>query len=447
MNHTDAGNGIRIGIIGAGPAGLMTALALEHYCAGQPLSITILDRNKSALDYPGVEYGIQARACHALERINQLEQALCRANPCSKITFYNARIGKHFRPVRSNPTYTRAVVRQEFLGDVEKLLHSTEVCRCRFVDKVTPSVDGSVIVEGKIEGSSGRFSECFDLLVAADGVHSIVRQSLFPETATTYDRGFSCIYMLIEGDATNAPSGFLERANSGTSELIMGHFSTLTMFPLGKGRLALGIGLDHHAKESLWARNNLSPDVEWKSIPARLKRAIAIQLASDSGDEMFVKALDLVPDWDSYKIYLWAMRDTDPLPRPYTDTGNLILIGDAAHAIMPTIGMGASLAIEDAEHLATLIADVIAKLDRIETFRTSARQKVFPAFARSRYPVWRELVSRSRVAAERNFIGVGRRRRFAIGSQIPNNVLSRIVSSVEWLLEKVDIIRRSSGAL
>jgi salicylate hydroxylase len=432
-------NKIRIGILGAGPAGLMTALALEHYIPDEKFSITILDRNASDTDYPGVEYGIQARACRALERINQLEPALRRGNPCSEIAFYNARLKKHFKSIKSDPKYTRCVVRQEFLVDLASLLQHTKIKRRHHVDSVTPLTDGTVKVEGLHAADDERFAESFDLLVAADGVHSVVRKSLFPAAAVVHDRGFSCIYMLVEGGLTNASPGFLARANSGRSELIMGSISTMTMFPLGKGRLALGIGFDHETKSKLWQEHGLPCDTEWASISAEKKKAIAVQLTSDTDRENgnLVKALDLIPDWNSYKIYNWAMRDTDPLPKPYVDSANIIAIGDAAHAIMPTIGMGASLAIEDAEILAARIASLAKRTDDPKEFRTLLETQVFSPFTRTRYPVWHELVGRARAAAIGNFIRVGNRRRFSIGPQIPNNSFSRIVSSIEWLAEKL----------
>jgi salicylate hydroxylase len=68
---------IKIGIIGAGPAGIVTALALETYCKSkESVEITLIDKNKSAFDYPGVEYGIQERACKALKRIGIKDKAL-----------------------------------------------------------------------------------------------------------------------------------------------------------------------------------------------------------------------------------------------------------------------------------------------------------------------------------------------------------------------------------
>jgi salicylate hydroxylase len=443
-SEAKAGGRIDIGIIGAGPAGLVAALALEHYVPEDRVRITLLDRNSSAIDYPGVEYGIQARACRALERIDLLERALYRANPCTDITFLNARLKKRFRSIRSDPKYTRCVVRQEFLADLEKLLRYSQVKRLHAVSEIISSTDGTITVRGEDLAAQEGFSRRFDLLVAADGVHSVVRKALFPETAKTHDRGFSCIYMLVEGDETNAPAGFLARANSGTSELIMGHFSTMTMFPLGKGRLALGIGFDHATRTVIWKQHGLPPDMEWQSIPAQQKRSIALRLASDSADMILVEALDLIPDWDSYKIYLWVMRDTDPLPQPYPDTGNVMIIGDAAHAMMPTIGMGASLAIEDAERLAAMIAAAINRTGDASTFRSSAVDEIFAPYANERYPVWNELMRRARVAAVGNFIDVGMRERFAIGPQIPGDTLSRLVSAYERLAVRWNLLWRDT---
>lgn len=432
-------DGLNIGIIGAGPAGLMTALALEKYLGSDMARITLLDRNASETDYPGVEYGIQARACRALERIGQLEQACARGNPTYELAFYNSRLGKRFRSVALDPNYTRCVVRQEFLADLAGLLKQTTVQRRHLVKGIVGNKDNGVVVNGTIDEMP--FSETFDLLVACDGVNSLARKALFPAEAVIHDRGFSCIYMLVEGTESTAPTGFLAHANSGRSELVMGHFSTMTMFPLGHGRLALGIGFDHKTKEAIWQQHGLPLDADWKQLPAKTKKSIAVTLATDSDiyDGMLVKALDLVPDWDSYKIYVWAMRDTDPLIKPWSAQSNVVLIGDAAHAIMPTIGMGASLAIEDAEALAVLIANAANMAATPADFRAMAMRSIFEPFTAARHPVWVNLIDRARRAAVGNFINVGHRKRFAIGPQIPNSTLSRVVSGVEWVAEKLAV--------
>ena len=145
-------------------------------------------------------------------------------------------------------------------------------------------------------------------------MNSITRKKLFPAEARIHDRGFSCIYMLVEGTTETASLDFLSMANSNRSELIMGHFSTMNLFLLCKGRLTLGIGFDHATKDRIWQAHKLDRSSDWTDIPSSIKKSIAVNLTKDTDiyDGMLVKALDLIPAWNSYKIYLWTMRDTDP---------------------------------------------------------------------------------------------------------------------------------------
>lgn len=56
-------------------------------------------------------------------------------------------------------------------------------------------------------------------------------------------------------------------------------------------------------------------------------------------------------------IGLWQLRDLPPL-KTWTK-GRVILIGDAAHAMLPTQGQGASQAVEDAESLGAMFESVV----------------------------------------------------------------------------------------
>jgi len=52
----------------------------------------------------------------------------------------------------------------------------------------------------------------------------------------------------------------------------------------------------------------------------------------------------------------WALHDLRPLPRWHTD--RVVLMGDAAHAMVPHQGQGANQTIEDAIALADCLADM-----------------------------------------------------------------------------------------
>src|SRR5262249_7921608 len=54
------------------------------------------------------------------------------------------------------------------------------------------------------------------------------------------------------------------------------------------------------------------------------------------------------------EVHKWALVDRDPLPS-WSD-GNVVLLGDAAHPMMPHMGQGAAMAIEDVAVLARCIA-------------------------------------------------------------------------------------------
>ncbi|MEO1280602.1 MAG: NAD(P)/FAD-dependent oxidoreductase [Pseudomonadota bacterium] len=432
---------IRIGIIGGGPAGLTSALALEAYVNNSSVEVVLFDKNKSVIDYPGVEYGIQERACRALDRIGIKERALRRGVRAHRIEFFNSRLQRQFRSIKSDPDNTRCVVRQEFLTDLEDLVSDADIRMQHKVVKVSQSSQNNVVLE--IDRSDGsKLTEEFDVVIACDGSFSTVRRQFFPESADKIDQGFSCIYMLLEpSEPAAADERYLRLANGGTSQLMMGRNSTLTLFPLGANRLAYGIGFDHATKQRLWADNELSYDTDWTEVSSETRKSIATALTEDAcpHDSLYSQSLSYVSDWESYKIYLWKMQDTDALDDPYIRGRNVVLIGDAAHALMPTIGMGASLAIEDAERLARRIADCINMTASAEAFREGFTKSVAEPYSEVRAPIWTELIRRARLAAKENFINQSERKRFAIGPAIPNDTLSRIVSAIESMARKIGV--------
>ncbi len=56
----------------------------------------------------------------------------------------------------------------------------------------------------------------------------------------------------------------------------------------------------------------------------------------------------------STRWYKWALYDRDPLPR--WSKGRATLLGDSAHAMLPYLGQGAGMAVEDGCVLAAMVA-------------------------------------------------------------------------------------------
>jgi salicylate hydroxylase len=419
---------IKIGIIGAGPAGLVTALSLERYCkSNENVEITLIDKNQSAYDYPGVEYGIQKRACLALQRMGIKDEALACGLKAFRISFFNARNNtKQKIGITTDPDLTVNVIRQEFLAELTNLLNRTKIHR-QFTVKSVEARPEKVSVHCETANQKNETFE-FDILVAADGIGSVVRKDYFKNENYIHNRGFSCLYMLIEVP-TDAPSHFQEAANTGECLIVLGKSTTATFFPMGKNRFAVGVGFDDKVQAEIWNSVGANPNTTWVDLDITRKEKIAEILAKDCSfqDNMLSKSFEWIPDWNSFKIYLWKMRDSDVATKPYNDYGNVIMIGDSAHAIMPTIGMGASLAIEDAEILGRFISEEIKQGSTI--FKST-----FENYSKLRVPVWLDLISRARAGGKLNFVGIRNRRRLSVGPQMPGKIFWKIVAKIEDII-------------
>ena len=64
----------------------------------------------------------------------------------------------------------------------------------------------------------------------------------------------------------------------------------------------------------------------------------------------------------STRWYKWALYDRDPLE--HWSNGRATLLGDSAHAMLPYLGQGAAMAIEDGVVLAAMIAQTAERSRR-----------------------------------------------------------------------------------
>jgi len=199
--------------------------------------------------------------------------------------------------------------------------------------------DGTVTLEG------GEVLKA-DIIIGADGIHSVVREPVVGEPREAIPTGTSAYRMLIPAESLaglEIPKDVLDLAKPVTT-MVVGHDRRVIMGP-GRGGKVFGIVAlvpDEQMREEAAAA-----DASWVapgSIPALLE---AFAGFPDWMLDLFQRAPDLA---------LWQLRDLDPLPRWVR--GRAVLVGDAAHAMLPTQGQGASQAIEDAEALQAFVADL-----------------------------------------------------------------------------------------
>lgn len=204
------------------------------------------------------------------------------------------------------------------LGDTSPILGARAVA-------VEPS-DTHVVVRF----ADGR-SACGDVLIGADGIHSVVREHVAGADAPIWSRQVS--WRGLAPASVGRSSGLEMRHHS-----FWGPRKQFVCFYVAGGRLVNWVG-------------NTQSDEEWleESWSARGDRNEVIGLFNDWHPE--VRTLIAGTD----QVYKWALFDRPPL-KVWT-RGRTTVLGDAAHPMLPYMAQGASQCIEDACVLALSFAE------------------------------------------------------------------------------------------
>ncbi|SEQ69519.1 2-polyprenyl-6-methoxyphenol hydroxylase [Amphritea atlantica] len=167
----------------------------------------------------------------------------------------------------------------------------------------------------------------FDLVVGADGrMHSVVRQVLYQGQITPRYQGFINIIGISQMD------GALDNAIHD----YRGRGERFGIVPVAADvcywAAAWSTSMDKERPLSGWYEEMHRRFLGWPD---------PLQCVLSSYDKASLRAI--------------FVHDLDPLP--YWHEDNLLMIGDAAHAPLPTSGQGACQALEDAWHLVRILAE------------------------------------------------------------------------------------------
>lgn len=165
-----------------------------------------------------------------------------------------------------------------------------------------------------------------DLIVAADGVHSACRRSLFPQACLTPERVTELVMSLADPALAQGLAGSCRKYQDPASGLALG------LLPCRSGRLV--------AYAQFATARHPAPGHKREVVPF-LRRHFG-------GWNPLVDQLlaGLTPE----ASHLWHTTDLDPLP--HLHQGNVVLVGDSAHPLLPFTSQGSAAALGDALCLA-----------------------------------------------------------------------------------------------
>ncbi|KAM3071811.1 hypothetical protein ACMFMG_009668 [Clarireedia jacksonii] len=180
-----------------------------------------------------------------------------------------------------------------------------------------------------------------DLLIAADGVHSKIRDFVAPGTPAPASSGSSAFRFMIPVDEVRSDprtAHFIQK--TGDMRLHHGTDRRLVIYPCRKNTLLNFVAM--HPEEETEASTE-----EWNQAASKESLLACFKSYPEDVQILLSKA-------SPESIKLWKLLDHDELGRENWVRGKTCLLGDAAHAFLPHQGQGGAQAVEDGAALGAL---------------------------------------------------------------------------------------------
>lgn len=333
-----ASNKKSVVIIGAGIAGLTAALCLKRHS----IKAEIIERRET-ITTQGAGIQITPNAYHVLNLLGLGSKLKKASHQVEHLSVFKASTGKLITKMPLGQDFEKTYGAPYLVLKRQQLLD--------ILSRETAKQKIKITFDKEYKSHKAKKN---DIIIGADGVWSKVREDI--NDADARFSGRTAYRALIPAKAA---------ASTTLNDLSMwlGDQAHFVAYPADQsGTLNLVFIVKSTLIENRW------------SSPAK-KAEIMQHLTGWNKD--VIRLIELGENWQRWPLY------TVP-PKHSWSKGNKVLIGDAAHAMLPFLAQGGAMAIEDAASLATRLADSPSTSDALKAYQSSRQKRVARIYTESK---------------------------------------------------------------
>jgi salicylate hydroxylase len=346
-----------VAIVGAGLGGLTAALALQR----QGWRVRVYEQ-AHVLGEVGAGLSLSPGAGRGLASLGVGPALLDASLPVPDIAFVHYRTGERLAGALSQDTppdrgfeTARHVHRADLHAILLAAVRAHDAGAVRTAKRLERVEQGAAHVVARFADAETCEAE---LLIGADGARSAVRRSLFEDKAPQFAGQIAYRCLIPFQKAAPHLGGVNAMVSIGAGRIF-------NRYLIRKGTLVNVIGI---VQSEVW------PQEGWNT-PATVAEF------ADAFQGFHTPVLDLIACAPPDHLIKWGLFVRPPIAS--WCAGRVALLGDAAHPILPFLGLGGALAIEDGIVLARALTEIDgfdravaayqrARLDRVETVRTQS---------------------------------------------------------------------------